>query len=41
MLPSQIVPIQLKTLIADGRAIIMVEVMKVMPRAGFIPLVNM
>ena len=39
--PPQIVPIQLKVLIAEGKAIIIVDVMKVMPSAGFIPLVNM
>src|SRR5579863_7979837 len=39
--PPQIVPSQLKTFTALGRAIIMVETMKVMPRAGFMPDMNM
>ena len=36
--PPQMVPIQLNTFMADGNAIIIVETMKVMPRAGFMPL---
>ena len=39
--PPHIVPIQLNVLIAEGNAIIIVESMNVIPRAGFIPLVNM
>ena len=39
--PPHIVPIQLNTFTADGRAIITVETMNVIPRAGFIPEVNM
>ena len=39
--PPQIVPIQLNTFTAEGRAIMTVETMKVMPSAGFMPLVNM
>ncbi len=39
--PPQSVPIQLKVLIAEGKAIIIVEIMNVMPSAGFMPLVNM
>ena len=41
ILPPQMVPIQLKVLMAEGSAIMIVETMKVMPRAGFMPLVNM
>ena len=41
MSPFQIVPSQLKTLIADGTAITMVVTMKVVPSIGFIPLWNM
>ena len=39
--PPHIVPSQLKVLTAEGKAIIIVEIMNVMPRAGFMPLVNM
>src|SRR3954447_947154 len=39
--PPHIVPSQLNTLMADGRAIIIVESMNVAPRAGFIPDWNM
>lgn len=39
--PPQIVPNQLKVLTALGRAIIIVETIKVMPRAGFMPETNM
>src|SRR5262245_7767683 len=39
--PPQIVPVQLKTLMADGSAIIIVESMNVAPRAGFMPDWNM
>src|SRR5262249_35779020 len=39
--PPHIVPIQLKTFTADGRAIIIVESMNVAPRAGFMPDWNM
>ena len=39
--PPHIVPSQLKTLMADGRAIIIVESMNVAPRAGFMPDWNM
>ena len=35
------VPSQLKTLMADGSAIMIVETMKVMPSAGFMPETNM
>ena len=35
------VPSQLKTLMALGRAIIIVETMNVMPKAGFMPDMNM
>ena len=35
--PPHIVPIQLNTFTALGRAIIIVETINVMPRAGFIP----
>ncbi len=40
-LPPQTVPSQLKVLMALGSAIIIVETMKVMPRAGFMPETNM
>src|SRR3982074_2139160 len=39
--PPHIVPSQLKTLMADGMAIIIVESMNVAPRAGFMPDWNM
>src|SRR5262245_52362982 len=39
--PRQSVPSQLKVLIAEGTAITMVEAMKAVPRAGFMPLWNM
>ena len=39
--PPQSVPIQLKTLIPLGSAINTVLTMNVIPRAGFMPLVNM
>ena len=39
--PPHIVPSQLKTLIAEGSAISMVESMNVAPRAGFMPDWNM
>ena len=39
--PPHIVPSQLKTLMAEGRAIIIVESMNVAPRAGFMPDWNM
>ena len=39
-LPPQIVPIQLKTFTALGRAIIIVAVMNVIPSTGFIPETN-
>ena len=35
------VPIQLNTLIADGTAMIMVDIMNAMPSVGFMPLMNM
>src|SRR5882672_10116988 len=41
MLPPHTVPSQLKTLIALGRAIIMVETMNAMPNHGFMPEMNM
>ncbi len=41
ILPPQIVPSQLKVLMALGSAIIIVDTMKVMPRAGFMPEMNM
>ena len=41
MLPPHTVPSQLKVLMALGSAIIIVETMKVMPRAGFMPDMNM
>src|SRR6476660_233283 len=39
--PPHMVPIQLNTFTADGRAIIIVESMNVAPRAGFMPDWNM
>src|ERR1043165_6649806 len=39
--PRHTVPSQLKTLIALGSAIIIVETMNVMPSAGFMPETNM
>ena len=41
ILPAQSVPSQLNVFTALGRAIIIVDTMKVMPRAGFIPDMNM
>ncbi len=41
MSPPHIVPSQLKTLMADGSAIIIVESMNVVPRVGFMPDWNM
>ena len=41
MLPPQSVPSQLKILIADGTAMTIVEIMKVVPSVGFMPLWNM
>ena len=41
MLPPHIVPSQLNTLMAEGRAIIIVESMNVAPSAGFMPDWNM
>ena len=41
MFPRHIVPIQLNTLMADGTAMIMVDIMNVMPNVGFMPLWNM
>ena len=41
MRPPQTVPIQLKVLMALGSAIIIVETMNVMPKAGFMPDMNM
>src|SRR6266849_2250176 len=41
MLPRQIVPSQLNTLIAEGTAMSSVETMNVDPRVGFMPLMNM
>ena len=38
---AQSVPSQLKTLIAEGTAIMMVAAMKVVPRTGFMPDWNM
>ena len=38
MFPRHIVPIQLKTLIAEGTAMSIVEIMKAVPKVGFIPL---
>jgi len=39
--PPHKVPSQLNTLMADGTPITMVEIMKLVPSAGFIPLWNM
>src|SRR6187402_138313 len=39
--PPHMVPVQLKTLMAEGRAIIIVESMNVAPSAGFMPDWNM
>src|SRR5687767_9161796 len=39
--PPQSVPSQLKTLMAEGTAMTIVEIMKVVPRIGFMPLMNM
>src|SRR5438445_360298 len=39
--PRQSVPSQLNVLMADGTAITMVEAMKALPSAGFMPLWNM
>ena len=41
MLPPQSVPSQLNVLMAEGTAITIVEIMKVVPRSGFMPLWNM
>src|SRR5262245_26604024 len=41
MRAPQSVPSQLKTLMAEGSAIMIVETMKTMPTAGFMPDVNM
>ena len=41
MLPPQMVPSQLKIFTADGRAIMMVAIMKPVPRRGSMPLWNM
>ncbi len=41
MLPPHSVPSQLKVLIAEGTAMTIVVIMKVMPSAGFMPLWNM
>src|SRR6266540_5805126 len=41
MLPPQSVPSQLNVFMADGTAITIVEIMKVVPRSGFMPLWNM
>src|SRR5712691_781659 len=39
--PRQSVPSQLNVLMAEGTAMTMVEAMKALPRAGFMPLWNM
>src|SRR3990172_246517 len=39
--PPQSVPSQLKVLMADGTAMIIVVTVKAMPSAGFMPLTNM
>ena len=39
--PAQIVPSQLNVFTALGNAIIIVETIKVVPRAGFMPDINM
>src|SRR5499433_858354 len=41
MLPPQRVPSQLNVLMADGTAMTIVEIMKVVPSVGFMPLWNM
>src|ERR1700693_3427410 len=41
MLPPQSVPSQLNVLMAEGTAITIVEIMKVVPSSGFMPLWNM
>src|ERR1700682_458663 len=41
MLPPQRVPSQLNVLIADGTAMTIVEIMKLVPSSGFMPLWNM
>ena len=41
MLPPQIVPSQLNTFTAEGKAIMMVAIMKPVPRRGSMPLWNM
>ncbi len=41
MLPPHSVPSQLKVLIADGTAMTIVEIMKLVPSVGFMPLWNM
>ena len=41
MLPRQMVPSQLNTFTAEGRAIMMVAIMKPVPRRGSMPLWNM
>ena len=39
--PRHMVPIQLNTLMAEGTAMSIVEIMNVMPNVGFMPLWNM
>ena len=39
--PRHNVPIQLNTLMADGTAMMIVEIMKLVPSSGFMPLWNM
>ena len=41
MFPCQIVPNQLNVFIADGTEMSKVEIMKVVPSVGFMPLWNM
>src|SRR5258705_9125217 len=41
MSPPHNVPSQLKVLMADGTAMTIVEIMKLVPRVGFMPLWNM
>src|SRR5512144_670208 len=41
MLPPQSVPSQLNVLMAEGTAMTIVEIMKVVPSVGFMPLWNM
>src|ERR1700687_3827246 len=41
MLPPQTVPSQLNTLMAEGTAMTIVEIMNVVPSSGFMPLWNM